>query len=161
MAGGPIFPHSAYPVDGGRVFANVHVGNGGNSLHEEGLGLVASVTADATWRLRFQMPPSLPTGTCKLRCLGLANATSGVVHLNPKWNTVAVDEDPSAAGLNAEGTTVVTWVTANADAYNEAKITLDATAATASEEIVMDLVFETTTSAVAQTSTWHVSVIWE
>ena len=161
MAGGPIFPHSAFPVTAGRVFPNFHVGAGANSKHDEGLGVEASVGADSTWRLRFQMPPSLPTGTGKLRLLALANATSGVAKVNPKWVSVAVEEDPSGATLNAEGTSTVTWSTGDNDQYKELKVNLDADTLVASEEVVMDLVFETTSWTLAQVSTWIASIIWE
>ncbi len=161
MAGGPIFPHSAFPVTAGRVFPNFHVGAGANSKQDEGLGVEASVGADSTWRLRFQMPPTLPTGTGKLRLLALANATSGVAKVNPKWVSVAVEEDPSGATLNAEGTSTVTWSTGDNDQYKELKVTLDADTLVASEEVVMDLVFETASWTLAQISTWIVSIIWE
>ena len=161
MAGGPIFPHSAYPVTADRVFPNFHVGAGANSKHDEGLGVEASLGADSTWRLRFQMPPSLPTGTGKLRLLALANATSGVAKVNPKWVSVAVEEDPSGATLNAEGTSTVTWSTGDNDQYKELKVNLDADTLAASEEVVMDLVFETTSWTLAQVSTWIASIIWE
>ncbi|MCH7625629.1 MAG: hypothetical protein IIC83_06870 [Chloroflexi bacterium] len=161
MAGGPIFPHSAFPVTAGRVFPNFHVGAGANSKQDEGLGVEASVGADSTWRLRFQMPPTLPTGTGKLRLLALANATSGVAKVNSKWVSVAVEEDPSGATLNAEGTSTVTWSTGDNDQYKELKVTLDADSLVASEEVVMDLVFETTSWTLAQVSTWIVSIIWE
>ena len=161
MAGGPIFPHSTFPVTADRVFPNFHVGAGANSKHDEGLGVEASVGADSTWRLRFQMPPSLPTGTGKLRLLALANATSGVAKVNPKWVSVAVEEDPSGATLNAEGTSTVTWSTGDDDQYKELKVTLDADTLVASEEVVMDLVFETTSWTLAQVSTWIASIIWE
>ena len=161
MAGGPIFPHSAFPVTAGRVFPNFHMGAGANSKQDEGLGVEASVGADSTWRLRFQMPPTLPTGTGKLRLLALANATSGVAKVNSKWVSVAVEEDPSGATLNAEGTSTVTWSTGDNDQYKELKVTLDADSPVASEEVVMDLVFETTSWTLAQVSTWIVSIIWE
>lgn len=161
MAGGPIFPRSAVPITTDRVFANIHVGAGANSKHEEGLGVQASVGADSTWRLRFQMPPSLPTGTGKLRLLALANATSGAAKVNPKWASVAVEEDPSGATLNAEGTGTVTWGAGDNDQYKELKVTLDADTLVASEEVVMDLVFETTSWTLAQISTWIPSIIWE
>ncbi len=161
MAGGPIIPHSAFPVTAGRVFPNFHVGAGANSKHDEGLGVEASVGADSTWRLRFQVPPSLPTGTGKLRLLALANATSGVAKVNPKWVSVAVEEDPSGATLNAEGTSTVTWGAGDNDQYKELKVTLDADTLVASEEVVMDLVFETTSWTLAQVSTWIASIIWE
>jgi hypothetical protein len=162
MAGGPIFPRSAYPVTSGNVFPNVHVGAGANSKHEEGLGVAASIGADSTWRLRFQMPPSaLPSGTGKLLLRALANATSGAAKVNPKWASVAAEEDPSSATLNAEGTTTVTWSTGDNDQYKESKITLDADTLVAGEEVVLDLVFETSSWTLAQVSTWIPSVIWE
>lgn len=160
MAGGPIFPHSAYPVSS-NVFPNIHVGDGANSKHDEGLGVVASLAADAIWRLRFQMPPTLPTGTCKLRMLGIANATSGAAKINPKWASVAVEESPSGATLQAETTQTVTWAAGDNDQYKSLVVTLDADTPVASEEIVMDLTFETTSWTLAQISTWIVSIIWE
>jgi len=161
MAGGPLFPHSAYPVTAERVFPNVHVGAGANSKHEQGLGVQASVGADSIWRLRFMMPPSLPTGTGKLRLLALANATSGNAKVNPKWASVAVEEDPSGATLNAEGTSTVSWGAGDNDQYKELKVTLDADTLVAGEVVVMDLVFETSSWTLAQVSTWIPSIIWE
>lgn len=161
MAGGPIFPCSAVPVTSDRVFPNIHVGAGSNSKHDEGLGVQASVGADSTWRLRFQMPPTLPTGTCKLRLLALANATSGNAKVNPKWASVAPEEDPSSATLNAETVSTLSWSTGDNDQYKELKITLDADTPVGGEMIVMDLVFETSSWTLAQVSTWIASVIWE
>lgn len=161
MAGGPVFPNSALPVTGSRVFPNVHIGAGANSRHDEGLGVEASLGADATWRLRFHMPPTLPAGVGKLRLLALANATSGAAKVNPKWASVAVGEDPSAAALNAEGTTTLTWAAGSNDKYLEAKIVLDADTLVASEVVVLDLVFENSGWTLAQVSTWQPSVVWE
>lgn len=161
MPAGPFFPNSVYPATAGRVFPNFHVGAGANSKHDEGLGVEASVGADATWRLRFQMPPSLPTGTCKLRLLALANATSGNARVNPKWASVAVEESPSGATLNAEGASQLTWGAGDNDQYKELKITLDADTPVANEIIVMDLVFETASWTLAAVSTWIPSIIWE
>ena len=161
MAGGPIFPYSTYPVDEGKVFPNIHVGGGASSKHEEGLGVMASVDADATWRLRFAMPPSLPSGTGKLRLLALADATSGAAKINPKWASVAAGEDASSATLNAEGTSTITWSTNDDDEYQELEVTLDADTLVASEIVVMDLVFETTSWTLAVVSTYVASIIWE
>lgn len=161
MAGGPLFPHSAYAATTDRVFPNFHVGDGANSKHDEGLGVEASVGADSTWRLRFQMGPALPTGTGKLKLLALADATSGAAKVNPKWASVAAEEDPSSASLNAEGTSTLTWGAGDDDVYHELKINLDADTLVASEEVVMDLVFETTDWTLAQVSTWIASIIWE
>lgn len=162
MAGGPIFPNSAFPVSA-FVFPNFHVGAGANSKQDEGLGVTdaSTLTADAIWRLRFQIPPSLPTGTGKLRILSLANAITGVLKINPKWVSVAVEEDPSSATLNAEGTSTVTWSTGDNDQYKETKVDLDADTLVASEMVVMDLTFEDTSTTLAVDSTHIVSVIWE
>ena len=163
MAGGPIFPYSAFPVDEGKVFPNFHTGAGANSKHDEGLGLAnaTDIIADVIRRLRFQMPPTLPTGTGKLRILALAAAETGVTKPNPKWASVAVEEDPSAATLNAEGVGTITWGSADDDQYKELKITLDADTLVANEIVAMDLVFEDTSMTLAVVSTYIVSIIWE
>lgn len=161
MAGGPIFPHSAVPVTPGNVFPNVHVGAGANSKHDEGLGVAASIGADSIWRLRFQMPPgSLPSGTCQLRLLALANATTGNARVNPKWASVAAEEDPSGATLNVEGVATLAWGAGDADQYKEQTFTLDADTPVAGEVIVMDLTFETASWTLAQVSTWSACVRW-
>lgn len=158
---GPIYPYSAYPVTTGSVFPYIYVGAGANSKQESGLGVQASVSADATWRLRYEMPPELPAGTAKLRLRAMANATSGAAKVNPKWASVAMEEDPSGATLNAEGTTTVTWSTGDNDQFKQAKIDLDADTLVAGEIVVMDLVFETSSWTLAQTSVWQASIIFE
>jgi len=138
------------------------VGAGANSKQDAGLGVEASLGADAIWRLRFRMPPtSLPTGTCKLDLWALANATSGSAKVNVKWASVAVGEDPSSATLQAEGVGTLTWAAADNDKYKNLKITLDADTPVAGETIVMDLTFETSGWTLAAVSTWQPSVIWE
>lgn len=161
MAGGPIFPNSVYPTTL-NAFPNFHVGAGSNSKHEEGLGIAASLGADTIWRLRFHIPPSLPTGTCKLRIISLANADTGVAKINPKWVSVAMSEDPSAATPVAEGVQTPDWSSgAQSDDYKETKVDLDVDTITASEIVVMDLTFETSSWTLAVVSTHIVSIIWE
>jgi hypothetical protein len=161
MAGGPIFPHSAVPVTSGNVFPNIHVGAGANSKHDQGLGVAASIAADSIWDLRFWMPPTLPTGTGKLKLWALANATSGNAKVNPKWVSVAAEEDPSAATPVAETVQTVTWGAGDNDQYKELKVTLDADTLVGGEMVVMRLVFETASWTLAQVSTWSAAVIWE
>jgi len=161
MAAGPLAPYSRYPVTESRVFPNIHEGAGANSKHEEGMGVEASVGADSIWRLRFQLPPLLPTGTPKLLLKALAAATSGNAQVNPKWASVAAEEDASSATLNAEGTTQVTWASGDSDVYKETKIDLDADTLVAGEVVVMDLTFETTSWTLAVVSTWNAFIIWE
>ena len=93
MAGGPLLPSSTYPATTTLAFPNFHVGAGANVKRMEGLGVQASVGADTTWELVFLMPPTLPTGTGKLRLLALANATTGNAKVNVKWVSIAAEED--------------------------------------------------------------------
>jgi len=161
MAGGPIFPCSAFPNTAGNTFPRFHSG-GTNSRRIEGLGVLASIGSDSVWHLVFAMPPSaLPSGTCKLRLLALANATSGSAKVNPKWASVAAGENPDTATLNAEGTSTLTWAAGDNDDFKELKITLDADTPVAGELIVMDLTFETASWTLAVDSSWLPSVIWE
>lgn len=161
MPGGPILPHSAFPVTTDRVFPNIHVGAGANSKQEEGLGVEASVGADSIWRLRFKTPEVLPAGTATLEALALANATAGVARINVQWASVADEEDPSSAVLNAEGVVSVTWGAGDNDQYKRLSVVLDADTVVAGEMIVMDLTFETASWTLAQISTWFPFVIWE
>lgn len=162
MAGGPIFPRSIVFASSGKAFPSVFLG-ATNSKQEEGIGVMASLDADATVELRFQMPPSLPSGTGKLKLRALANATSGSAKVNPKWKSVAVEEsaDVATGSLNAEGTGTITWGAGDNDQYKELEIILDADTIVLDEEIVMELVFETTSWTLAATSTWIASIIWE
>lgn len=156
MAGGPIFPRSAYPVTAGRVFPNFHAAT---NAHCQGLGYEASVGADSTWRLWFQMPPTFPTGTMKLLLRCIANASSGAAKLNPKWKSFAAAETVSSPSLNAEGVATVTFTAI--DQFVETKITLDADTPVAGEEIILDLVGETSGWNLAQVLTVVASIIWE
>jgi hypothetical protein len=162
MAAGPLFPYSEIPVTGGSVFPNVHVGGGANSKHEEGLGVAASLAVDAIWRLRFQLPPAIPTGTAKLLLRALANATTGAAKVTPQLAKVAGGSSPSAATLTAEAQQTITWTAA--DLYFDAKVTLTNTTVVAGDEnkaLVCDLVFNTTGWTLAAVSTWQAFLIWE
>jgi hypothetical protein len=125
------------------------------------MGVEASVGADSTWELRFEMPQVLPSGTAKLRLRALADAVTGAAKVNPKWASVAMGEDASSATLNAEGTGTITWSTNDDDEYQELIITLDADTVVADEIIAMNLVFETSSWTLAVVSTWFASIIWE
>src|SRR5262245_17872049 len=142
MAGGPILPYSAYPVSPGYTFPNVHVGAGGaggNIKHTEGLGVAASIPGVVTWRLNFLLPPVLPSGTCKLRLLALADATSGAAKVNPAWGICAVEENPSTTPATSEGTGTITWAAGDNDQFKELKVVLDAYTVAADRVIVMDV----------------------
>lgn len=157
MAGGPVFPHSAFPVTAGNVFPYVYVGGGTNSKQDVGLGVVGSLGADSTWRLRFKMPTTIPTGTFTFKAWALANASSGVAKYTLKWANVAAGSSPSGASLSSEAQQTVTWTAV--DIYNESSFA-PALTPTANNEIVADLVFNSTGWTLTATSCWIVSVVW-
>lgn len=164
MAGGPLPPISAVPIGtNGFVYPILYLGGGTTNDDTEMLGVTdaTTLTADAIWHLVFAMPVSLPSGTAKLRLLSRANATTGDLKVNPKWVSVAVEEGPDDATLNAEGTSTVTWSAGDADVYKETKITLDADTVVASEIIHMDLTFEDTSTTLAVESGHLATIIWE
>jgi hypothetical protein len=162
MAGGPISPTSVYTGDtAGRLFPNFYAGGGGNAApHDEGLGVKASLDVDATWELRFPMPPVIPSGTFKLRLLALANATSGTAKVTIKDGRCPAGSSPSAVALSSETQVSLTWAGGNADEYLESKTTLT-TAPQANDVIVVALTFNTSGWTLAQVSTWIVTLIWE
>lgn len=160
MAGGPIHPFSMLPITSPRVFANVHVG-GTNGRRVEGMGVEASVGANATWQLLFEMPQVLPTGTAKLRLLAVAASTANAAKVNPTWGMCAVEESYDTITLTAEGTQTITWSTGDTDQFKELIVTLDADTVVADEILVMGLVFETTSWTLAVVSTWLASIIFE
>lgn len=144
MTGEVIWPHSAYPEGAsGEIFPYLFVGTGGNaSPSEEGLGVASApdLGADRVWALRFMMPTTLPSGTATLRVMALANIQAGDLSVDPSWASVAVDEEPSAATLNAEGpdpdartggdgsdgdNSTFGWATADDGKYIEARWALD------------------------------------
>lgn len=155
-------PFSSLPITTGKVYPDVFVG-ATNSKREEGIGVIASLDADATWSVRFLMPSTLPSGTAKLKLLALASATSGVAKVNPKWASVAAEESPdiAAGSLNAEGVQTVTWASGDSDVYKELEIALDADTVAADEVIVMDIVFETSSWTLAAKSVWQAFIVWD
>lgn len=133
MAGGPILPFSPFPATAGRTFPELLT----NEM-PAGLGWEASLGADATWRMFYRMPPSLPTGTAKLLLACHANATSGNAIIDVAWKSYGANEVPASASLNAEGNTTITFATT---AYRETqvKVTLDADTIVAGENIMLEL----------------------
>lgn len=154
MPGGPIFPRSTMPITSGKVFSHVYGS-------DRGLGVMASLNGDAIWRLRFEMPPVMPTGTLKLVLRMRANATTGSVKLNPKWAMVAVGEDPAVATVTAEGVQTVTWASGDASKYKEVKVTLDAVTPEVGNVLAMDLTAETSGWTLAATLLVIAYLIWE
>lgn len=162
VTGGPIFPSTEpYPITNASAFPTIYTGGGSGSKTTVAMGVAASIGADTTWRLKFVLPGTLPSGTCKLVLWAMANATSGNAKVNPKWGSCAVEEDPSSTTLSAEGTSTQTWGAGDTDQIKQLKITLDADTPVAGEMIVMDLVFETSSWTLAALSAWLAFVIFE
>jgi hypothetical protein len=162
MSGGPIGPCSAAPDATGFVFPRIHLG-ATNSRRVAGLGVTdaTTMTANATWFLVFELPPTLPSGTCKLRLLALANATANAAKVNPTWLSIAPEETYDTVSLLPEGTQTITWAAGDADQFKELKVILDADTPVAGELIFMSLIFEDSGYTLAVASTWLASIIFE
>src|ERR1700732_503888 len=125
MAGGPILPSSIYLGGAsGNLFPNFYIPatNTNNSGALEGVGVVASLGADASAVLQFNMPEVIPTGTLKCRCLAMANATSGVAKLTLSDGVTSAASNIGATTLTADTQVSQTWATA--DILVENKVTL-------------------------------------
>jgi hypothetical protein len=125
----------------------------------EGIGVIASLTADAPAVLQFNMPEVIPAGTLKLRCLAMANATSGVAKLTVKDGSTSAGSNIGVATLTTETQLSQTWATA--DILVENKITLTATAPTANQITTILATFNTASWTLAAASVWQMSLVWE
>lgn len=160
MAGGPIAPSSVYLGGAsGNLFPNFYSGAGGNAAPvDEGIGVVASLAANAVAQLRFAMPPAIPSGTLKLMVRMLANATTGTVKFTVSDKSCGSGVSPSALTLTAE-----TQSTANitaADQYTDVKVPLT-TVPNPNDDLVVALTFDSTGWTLAQVLTCLVWVLWE
>ena len=160
MAGGPILPSSMYLGGAsGLLFPNFYIPNTNTNAAGaiEGIGVIASLTGDATAVLQFNLPKTIPTGTATLRILAWANATSGVAKLTVSDGQTAVGSNIGAATLSAETQVSQTW--ASADVIVENLVTLT-TAPTSEDILTVKAVFNTTSWTLAAVSTWQFSLIW-
>jgi hypothetical protein len=162
MAYGPLVPYSIFPVTADRIFSYIYVGAGSGPKQENLLGVEASLGGDSIWRLFFQMPVIVPSGTLKLLLSSRANATTGVAKVNPKWKAYGASVDPSGLTVVAEGASTVTWASGDNDKMLQTKIVLDATTLpVGGDNLVIDLTFETSGFTLAQISAWWASLIYE
>jgi len=161
MAGGPILPSSIY-VGGasGNLSPTFYVPatNTNTAGAIEGIGVVASLAANAAAVLQFNLPESIPTGTMKCRCLAWANATSGVAKLTLSDGQTAVGSNIGATTLTADTQVSQTWTTA--DVIVENKVTL-ATTPTANDILTVLATFNSTGWTLAAASVWQFSLVWE
>lgn len=161
MAGGALLPSSIYLGGAsGNLSATFYIPatntNGAGAI--EGVGVIASLAADAPAVIQFNMPESIPTGTLKLRCLAMANATSGVAKLTVSDKNVAAGNSLGTSTLNTETQLSQTWATA--DILVENKITLTSTPA-ANDILTVLATFNTTGWTLAALSVWQFSIVWE
>lgn len=158
-AGGPIYCFSTYPVTAGNLFPVFLTAE-----MPEGLGWVASLPADSTWRLFFRAPMVLPSGTtAKLLMACHANATTGNAVIEVAWKSYGANEVPASADLTGEGDDTITFATT---AYRETQVkrTLDADTIVAGELIMMELRGKTTGSVwtlAANLAMQRPAIIWE
>lgn len=161
MAGGPLLPSSIY-VGGasGNLSPTFYVPatNTNNAGALEGVGVVASLLADAAAVLQFNLPESIPSGTLKLRILAMANATAGVAKLTVSDGQTAAGSNIGATTLTAETQLSQTWATA--DILVENKITLT-TVPVANDILTVLATFNATGWTLAQASVWQFSLVWE
>lgn len=161
MAGGPLFPSSVYLGGAsGNLSPTFYVPatntNAAGAI--EGIGVIASLAADAPAVMQFNMPESIPTGTLKLRCLAMANATSGVAKLTIKDKNVAAGASLGTSTLNTETQVSQTWATA--DILVENKVTLTTTPS-ANDILTVLATFNTASWTLAAASVWQFSCVWE
>lgn len=161
MSGGPILPSSIYLGGAsGNLYPRTYIPatntNGAGAL--EGIGVIASLAADAAAVVQFNLPEAIPTGTLKLRCLAMANATSGVAKLTVSDGQTAAGSNIGATTLTAETQVSQTWATA--DILVENKITLT-TSPTANGILTVLATFNHTSWTLAAESVWQLSLVWE
>lgn len=164
-SGGPTRPYSAVRGDG-DVFGGTDTPaffdfDGTGSSLEVGLGVRSAILVDSIWHLRFQLPFVLPEGQFTLRLWALAKAITGTARVNPRWGTVAEEENPALEVLVNEGTFDLTWAMANEGVYHELKIPLLLSVPVAGNHIVMALIFRQNLWELCQDSFWIPTLIWE
>lgn len=161
MSGGPLLPSSVYLGGAsGNLSPTFYIPatNTNNAGAIEGVGVVASLAADAPAVLQFNLPESIPTGVMKCRVLAWANATSGVAKLTLSDGQTAVGSNIGATTLTADTQVSQTW--SSADVIVENKVTL-ATTPTANNILTVLATFNTSGWTLAQASVWQFSLVWE
>lgn len=158
-----LLPMSAFPATPGKVYPD-SIRTTTNDFWVEGIGVMASLDADAEIHYVFRVPGGLPVGTAKLSIIGLSYTANGDMKINPKWASKATEEDldVTAASLNAEGTQTLTWTSGSDDhQFKELKVTLDADTIVVDEFIILRLVLETSGWTLNRRAILNCSIIWE
>ena len=155
MPGGWLPWRSAVPAVG-SAFSTIYVGPGAHSKEEEGLGVAASLIADAVWRLKFRMPPGSQTGLPKLRLTCITSGT-GTAVVAPRIATIAMGGNPSTTPLVSLGAQNIVAIQ---DGYKEFLFPLPSWAVTPSNVLAVDLVFTASGWTLNQTSVWQAEIGW-
>jgi hypothetical protein len=161
MSGGPLLPASIYLGGAsGNLSPTFYVPatntNGGGAI--EGIGVVASLGANAAAVLQFVLPESIPTGTLKLVANAWADATTGVAKWTVQDGQTAAGSNIGATTLNSETQESITW--SAADVINQVKQALT-TSPTANEILTVVVTFDTSGWTLAATSVWSFYIVWE
>jgi len=168
MGSGVISPISAFPLDAGKVFPRIYE-TGSNNQYIEGLGVMASLDAEATWQLLFALPASNPGGTLKLVIASIADvAATQSAYLRVLWIARAMAETMALAeaSLNDEhsgGDLEIEHTTGEDDEFIITKVTLDADTITYGTDvfILMNIVLKNTSWDLAVPWTFIPYLVWE
>lgn len=162
MSGGPLLPSSVYfGAASGNCYPTFYVSatNTNSASYIEGVGVIGSLGSDSTVTLQFNLPESIPTGTCKLRSLALSQTGGSLVSkLTISDGQTAVGSNIGATTLTAE--TQITFTFATADLLVENKTSLT-TAPTANNILTIKAVFNTSGWTQTAASAYQFSLVWE
>jgi len=161
LAATPLAPSAIFPQTAARLFPVIA---GATVKEEMPCGVEASLGADSTYLLRFDVGP-LPTGTMKLLAkLRTSDTTAHAAKLSVSWNVATTAADVDALTFNAVTANVntVSNDTAHAWALTEAKITMDGSSTMVADRAVyVKIVFNTASWTINAVSGWAFFLIWE
>ena len=167
MAGGPLLPSSIYLGGAsGNLSPQFYTSGAGTTTANstiEGIGVVASLGADASAVMQFNIPGTgvIPSGTLKLRVLAWANATSGVAKLDIiDGRTPPASNIANATFTTEAGSPTISQTWATADIIVENKVTLTQTPS-AGDIYTVVATFRTASWSLTAQSVWQFSLIWE
>jgi len=161
MTGGPIFPSSIYLGGASGNLSPTFYGSSTGTTAQsyiEGIGVVASLAAEAAAALQFNLPELIPSGTFKCRILAWSNASSGTAVLTLSDGQTAVGSNIGSTVLTAEAQYSTAWTAV--DNIVESKISLS-TSPVANDILTVLATFNHTSWTLAQTSVWQFSLVWE
>lgn len=164
MSDGPHLPSSIYfGAASGFAYPTFYVSatNTNAASYIETVGVVgsASLTADAPVTLQFNLPETIPTGTCKLRSLAWSQTGGSLVSkLTISDGQTAVGANIGATTLTAEAQITFTFVTADLIVENKTNLT---TAPTANNILTVLATFNHTGWTQTAASAYQFSLVWE